>query len=1011
MTTFDELLLQLDSSNPVRRGRQFESLCEWWLRNDPTYRMKLRHVWTWDDWPGRDGPDTGIDLVAETRDGDHWAIQCKGYGDTSTVTKRHVDAFLAESARPPFTYRLLIASTESLSANARRTIDRQERGVGVVLRSDLSASSVEWPTHLEALLPSPPSPAIPRPYQAAAIDAVVEGLKIGDRGRLHMACGTGKTLVGMWVHERLRARRTLVLVPSLSLLSQTLREWAANSSMPFYFQAVCSDESVADKMVSSTSSLGVPTTTSPDEIASFLDGDGVRVMFATYQSSERVSQAVAAAGAAFDLVIADEAHRTAGRNVGHFATVLDSERLPAQRRVFMTATPRYYTRRIRRTAEDEGITVASMDDETMYGPVLYRLGFAEAVEADLLSPYRLVIVGVTDAQYKHWIGQRRLVTTDGENVTDARSLAGQVGLAKAMAEYDLRRVITFHNRVLAAQRFAAELPETIGWMPPASRPSGPTWSDYVSGSMSSGARHAKLRQLADPLGADRAVLSNAQCLSEGVDVPALDGVAFVEPRRSQVDIIQAVGRVMRKAPGKQVGTIVLPVFIDAETDDIESAVESTDFQPIFSMVAAIRAHDERLGEELDQLRRELGRTSRTSVELPSQIVLDLPADVSPAFSEALTLRVLEEATASFEEWLGLLERFSDVEGHATPRVDYVTDDDRQLGRWVASQRVLRTQGLLSAERVAALDRVPGWTWDVQDNQWQEGLARLRTYIAQNGHIPDQSFVTEDGFLLGRWIQSRRTQYSRGRLALDRVESLEALPGWSWSPRADMWWARYGSYLVFMTTHDGSHPRSSSSADEHERSLAHWAAAQRRRYRQGSLEPRQEAALLRLPGWQWRVRKGKQGPQSQETLEDWFALLERYAAEHDHARPSQHETFEERRLGSWVSQVRLRYRKGDLPQEFADRLSRLPGWVWSVQEANWEDKFGRLRNYVDRFGSADLPKGTTDESGEVDLYIWVRNQRWDRSQGRLSQEREARLEELPGWRWPTPRRATKHRRDS
>ena len=308
-------------------------------------------------------------------------------------------------------------------------------------------------------------------------------------------------------------------------------------------------------------------------------------------------------------MIADEAHRCAGRVSSDFATVLDAEAIKAQRRLFMTATPRYFTGRVLKAAKEADFEVASMDDESRFGPVFHRLGFAEAIERELLTDYQVAVVGVDDATYLEWAERGRFVTLDGKKVTDARTLAGQIGLAKAMRRYDLHRTISFHSRVSAAREFATSMPEghRLDACAPATRRGScgratprvrcPPATDQGS------LQH--LRHLDD---GERGLLANARCLGEGVDVPTLDGVAFIDPRRSEVDIVQAVGRAIRKAEDKTVGTIVIPVFIDTD-DDPETALDDSAFKPVWDVIKALRAHDEELGEQLDELRRELGRGS------------------------------------------------------------------------------------------------------------------------------------------------------------------------------------------------------------------------------------------------------------------------------------------------------------------------------------------------------------------------------------------------------------------
>jgi predicted helicase len=452
VATFDALLTALDLDN-YRRGKEFERIVEWFLRTAPEYQGLLSKVWLWDDWPDRPSRDLGIDLVAQARDGGLWAIQAKAYAAHGTVTKADVDSFLSASASRRFSYRLLVATTDHIGANARKTIAHQAIPVGILLRSDLAGATVDWPASTRRLVAPRPAKKKLRPDQRQAVREVVVGFKTADRGQMIRACGTGKTLAALGVHEQLAAARTLVLVPSLSLLSQTLREWTANAKSPFDYLAVCSDETVADPdaPVATTHDLGVPVTTDSVEIAAFLQGRGRQVIFSTYQSSPQIAAAYRKRRRppGFDLAICDEAHRCAGAASGDFATILDDHKVPATRRLFMTATPRFFTGRIVREAREADYEIASMDDEAAFGPVFHRLTFAQAIDQDLLSDYQVVIVGVDDATYKAWAENGRFVTRDGKTITDARTLAGQIGLAKAIRRFDLRRIITFHSRVAA----------------------------------------------------------------------------------------------------------------------------------------------------------------------------------------------------------------------------------------------------------------------------------------------------------------------------------------------------------------------------------------------------------------------------------------------------------------------------------------------------------------------------------------------------------------------------------
>jgi predicted helicase len=809
----------------------------------------VRRVWLWSEWPGRWGADAGIDLVAETTAGDLWGIQAKAYDPAYAIKKSDVDSFLSESSRPQFTYRLLMATTDRIGATARRTLAGQEKPAGLLLRSQLTLAEVEWPKSPADLVPRRPKRKRPRPHQRKAVTAVVKGFAAAaDRGQLVMACGTGKTLAACFLAEKLNARRVLVLVPSLSLLAQSLREWA--TAAEFGYLAVCSDETVAgeDAVVARTSELGIPVTTDPAAITTFLRRRGhvMQVVFATYQSSPRIAEAQKTRTPAFDLVIADEAHRCAGPEAGVFATVLDPKKIKAAKRLFMTATPRYYTGRVRREATEADWEVASMDDESRFGPVLHRLSFAEAIQQGLLSDYQVAVVGVSDATYRDYAERGVFVTADGETVTDARKIATQLGLLRAMANYDLRRAVTFHSRIRSAAAFARSLPEVCAWLPTDRQPKGDLWAEHVSGEMTSGERDSRLNRLRAVDRGERGVLTNARCLAEGVDVPTLDGVAFIEPRRSQVDVVQAVGRAIRTAENKTLGTVVIPVFIDEGTDP-EQALDDGEFDRVWQIVKALRAHDDSLAEELDELRRELGRRGG-SVRRPAKITLDVPVGIGDAFARAFDTRLVERATPNWEFFYGLLERFAAERGHARVPQSYREDGER-LGQWVNVQRFFHTAGRISEDHVARLELVPGWAWDAPSAAWEEGHEHLLRFVAEHGHALVPYNRKEDGYRLGQWVVVQRSFRQQGRLSDERAARLEALPGWVWNAN-EASWERSFSVLERFVAREGR-ARVPTNHVEDGLPLGLWVVKQRSRREEFGAD--RQARLEALPGWVWITR--------------------------------------------------------------------------------------------------------------------------------------------------------------
>jgi superfamily II DNA or RNA helicase len=1005
------------SEDPHVRGRQFERVCRWYLLNDPAYSLMLREVWLWDDWPGRTGRDAGIDLVAETTQGELWAIQAKCYAEKYPVKKADIDSFLSDSSRPDFAYRLIIATTDYVGPTALRTLAQQEKPAHTRLLAALEAADVDWPPSPDDLLPRRLPPKRPFPHNEAAVRAVLAGFEKTDRGQVIMACGTGKTLVALWAMERLQAERTLVLVPSLSLLSQTIREWSSNAARRFTPLTVCSDDTVGgeDHYISSTVDLGFPVTTSPNKIAAFLRRPGPSVVFSTYQSSPRIAEAFKSAPPAFDLVIADEAHRCAGASTGVFNTILDGSLIEARRRLFLTATPRYLSPRLKGLRDGDDLKLTSMDDPA-FGPVFHRLTFGEAIKKKLLSDYQVVIVAVDEPTYARYVEQGYLVSPEsGGPTTDARTLAAQIGLIKSISRFNLQRVLTFHGRVRAAKRFAESMHSTIALMPAEEQPSGTLWASHVSGAMASGERDRLLRRFGQAGGDERALLSNVRCLAEGVDVPSIDGLAFIDPRTSPVEIVQSVGRVLRRSAGKTKGTLVLPVFIDSDADQ-ELALSSSAFAPIWVVLTALRAHDETLAEELDALRRSIGRGSAGRLRLPDRIKLDLPRSVGVEFARAFTLQLVERTTRAWEFWFGLLEAYVEEIGHSQPQTA-ARFRGHAIGVWVSTQRVVYANGerqpdgtlaygsdkQLTPARVELLQALQGWTWSPNSDYFELGFEKLTSYAEARGSGNVSMREEFEGFALGRWVAWQRSAYKTGSLSDSRIKRLEAIPQWAWSPYADNW--EQGLRVLLDYLKRGGNVDIGEKYREGDFPLGRWIQLQRQHRRNGKLPKLREARLQTVKGWRWdrlgetRTRPKPESKTRKRSDEAWqlaYERLLRYVEEHQNARPHTTSKVDGFGLGYWVNVQRKFYKKGFLEPKRQQLLEAVPGWTWVAQGEAWENAFNLLQEFVRSEGHAKVPpRGVIDG---IHLGRWIENQRKYYRRGTLDPSRRERLETVPGWTW-------------
>jgi superfamily II DNA or RNA helicase len=991
MSTFTEFL---NSFDPDSKGKEFESFVKWFLKNDPEWSTQVDQVWLWDEYPERWGRDCGIDLIFKHKNGDVWAVQAKCYSPEYSITKTDVDKFLSESNRKGVDRRLLIASTDQIGANAKQVCNAQEKSVTHFLFSDFDKSAIEYPSNLSELNTAKrkerPSS---RPHQAEAIDAVEKGFKESDRGQLIMACGTGKTFTTLWIKERISAETTLVLVPSLSLLSQTLREWTFACNTPFDVLCVCSDQSVGkrsneDEIIQSVNDVPFPVTSDVQEIGDFIKGNGHKVIFSTYQSSPLIEESQSNPEVpTFDLVIADEAHRCVGKVDSEFATVLDDRKIRSKKRLFATATPRTYSVSLKKSASERGVDVFGMDDEEVFGNEFYILAFGEAIERDLLTDYQVVIVGVDDPMIAEYIERRELVKTESGDITDAESLASQIGLIKAIKDYDLKRMISFHGRVKRAEIFASGIKSSIDFLNEDHRPNDSIWTDYVSGKMSSHQRRIKLEQLKELTKGNRGLLSNAKCLSEGVDVPSLDGVAFVDPKSSQVDIVQAVGRAIRLSGDKKIGTIVLSVFIK-DGENAEASIEASNFKPIWSVLNALKAHDGVLSYELDQLRTDLGKRKSLgngSDGMP-KIIFDLPLTVNQSFSNSLKTYLVEKTTSSWNFWFGLLEAYSGQEGHSRVPQRFKTEEGYGLGSWVVNQRIHKNR--LTPDQMEKLKSLPKWSWDPHADYWEEAFLYLEQFVEKEGHARViRSHKLSNGFELGVWIARQRL--NREQLTPDQVTKLESLPKWSWDAISDRWNDSY-SYLVQYIKKEGNSRVPQNFRVEGGFNLGNWVSIQRRDRFNGSYDKSRIKKLEALPDWTW------------DPIEDrWnegFSNLVQYVEKKGHARVTKRfETKDGFKLGQWVGVQRRDRDTNTYDQDRIKKLEALPAWTWDPNKDDWEEGYSYLLQFVEKEGHARVPANFRTMDG-FSLGSWVANRRQGKKNNILTSTQIDKLEELEGWEW-------------
>lgn len=614
------------------KGTKFERLTRFFLKNDPLWKSRLSDVWMWNNAPTNDGADIGIDLVARDReDGSYWAIQCKCYDDNSTLDYQTVSTFYGKAGNKGlYPHTMIVTTAARYSSNLDAVASDWE--TVRIFTDDMADSDIDYANWIEGREYSTRSFKEPRPHQIEAINDCMKKFGEYDRGQLIMACGTGKTITALRLAEKyldkegIEGGRVLFLAPSIALVGQSMREWANQSKRPLACAVVCSDAKASnvdeDTWESSLKDLPYPASTKPEILYEQMKASEnvLNVVFSTYQSIQVVSDAQKLGLPAFDLIICDEAHRTTGmadqnkpEEASEFVKVHDNTIVNGKKRLYMTATPKIYGDRAVTIAKADSYVVSSMDDESVFGPVFHQLSFGRAIDENLLTDYKVIALTMPEDVVSEVYQRAMADEGDGFDVTESARI---IGCWKGLLDQGegtgarLKNAVAFCTTIAESKRIADYFQRTVDAYIDFEKEQGKKFPEFrckiehVDGTMDSGLRREKLRWLEDTESGENAschILSNARCLAEGVDVPNLDAVLFLQPKKSKVDITQAVGRVMRKFEGKQYGYIILPIVIPAGMTAEQALDDNETYAVVWDVLKALRSHDERLEARINAL--------------------------------------------------------------------------------------------------------------------------------------------------------------------------------------------------------------------------------------------------------------------------------------------------------------------------------------------------------------------------------------------------------------------------
>jgi predicted helicase len=638
-----------ESKSEREKGTYFENIVLAYFRHDPLQKELFDDAWTYEAWAeskGLDRRDTGIDLVAKIAGEDTYcAIQCKFFDPAYRIQKGDIDSFFTASGKSHFSRRIIVDSTDgNWSENAEEALRDQNPPAYRIGLSDLEESNIDWNRFVsDAQVEYAPAKEL-RDHQREALIKVREGLAEADRGKLIMACGTGKTFCALKIAEDLAGvgKTVLFMVPSLSLMSQTVREWTIDAGVPMRSFAVCSDVQVGKRRGREDTAdidihdLAYPATTDPEKLAANVSIDApdkMTVVFATYHSIDVLSKAqLWHKMKDFDLIICDEAHRTTGaifldEEESNFTKIHSNGNVGGAKRLYMTATPRVYGEGVKQKADEASVELCSMDNEDLYGKTLFARGFAWAVEKELLTDYKVIVLAVDEGMVADSV-QRRMVEDSELKLDDATKI---IGCYKALSKDNLqpdvltdpapmKRALAFCKDIktskLVTQQFASVVNAYLDEEEQQSGEEDPRLRcelNHVDGTFNAKSREHLLRWLKEDTEGACRILSNARCLSEGVDVPALDAILFLHPRKSQIDVVQSVGRVMRRAEGKKMGYVILPIAIPAGVAPEEALNDNERYKVVWQILNALRSHDERMDATINKI--DLGEDVTGKIEI------------------------------------------------------------------------------------------------------------------------------------------------------------------------------------------------------------------------------------------------------------------------------------------------------------------------------------------------------------------------------------------------------------
>ncbi len=987
-SSWEELDKQLHSLDSRAKGDWFELFCKALLITNRQFNAKA--VYLGSEIPPEERTalklpfhDLGQDGLLIKNDGTRVVFQAK-YRSDKTLTHTELSTFfsVAEHADE----RLLIRTT-GLSPQAQKVIDLKDNTYQIDCEYLLELTKEECEKIYAYMTKKSYGETKPRalwPIQQKAIDdllALSDTESAPKRATCVMPCGTGKTLVAIRYAEKIKAKRIVVLLPSLLLVEQTMKGWCFDSTIPtesFSYHVICSDTGKDntkdnDQIIIPKSALSFVRSTEPDAVRTYLDKnkDKHQILFCTYQSTRVLIDSLKAENLRCDLIIFDEAHRTAGKVDSDFSLALDNKNLDAKHRLFLTATPKHFNCLAKNKAGEDKI-VFSMDDEKIYGKKAL-IDYREAIENERICDYKVIVSVVTADDLTRDDIRQADVHSAGrpEQSTDGVSAAHDLAITQAMEKHDIKKIISFHRRIKEAKEFA-EQPSHLR----STKLGGA--SQYIKGSHG---RQERTEILSTFKNAEHGLLSNARCLTEGINIPSVDCVAFLSPKRSRVDIIQAVGRAMRKDPSnkaKKTGYILLPILIKEKSgESLEDAAAASNYDEVWDVLNSLKEHDPILANILKKVAEKKGRawTYNPLEDLKDHIEIIGTSICSEKLKNSIGIKVVDHILESWSVRYGQLLDYKEKEGDCNVPANY--KDNRSLGKWCNTQRTMKKKDKLAQDKIDQLNEI-GFVWDQLEAAWREQFAALKAFKEKEGdcNVP---YNYKDNPSLGLWCSQQRHWKKKGKLDQRRINLLEGI-GFVWDQLEAAWKEQLDELKAFKKENDHCNVPANYKDNP---SLAEWCNTQRKMKKKDKLDQDKINQLHEI-GFVW--------DQLEAAWKEQFDALKAFKEKKRHCNvPYRYK--DNPSLGKWCGTQRQMKQKGKLAHDKFVQLHEI-GFVWDQLEAAWKEQFDALKAFKEKNRHCNVPYRYKDNPS---LGLWCARQRKMKKKDKLDQDKFVQLHEI-GFVW-------------